>query len=140
MKHLHKAGKNKPIWKGSTDIGGDFFPDPVHAAEQLVKNGFDNNFKPEKLFPNLWPAKSEQQLSTVLSAVTDRIQAARQRYGDDFFTRELKSARTAISIVLEARLSDQADYRIPAINEALRADGITWVRRLTLGPLRAVGS
>ncbi|KAJ9624400.1 hypothetical protein H2203_005135 [Taxawa tesnikishii (nom. ined.)] len=126
MKYIHNPGKKTPLWSGSTDIGDDFFPDPVHAAEELHNNGYNNAFDSGKLFPNIWPNGGQQQLGALLSAVTDRIQAARQTSGDDYFTRELRSARSAITIATEARLADLANYRIPAINTKLHDQGITW--------------
>lgn len=136
IRHIYKTGPNTPPWSGSTDIGDDFFPDPVHAAEELHNSGYKNTYNSGKLFPNIWPTSEQTTLSALLSAVTDRIQAARQKLGDDFFDRELKSARSAITVATEARLFDMAAYRIPAINEALESRGITWVCRLILIFLR----
>ncbi|GAB7355234.1 hypothetical protein MBLNU459_g5785t1 [Dothideomycetes sp. NU459] len=65
----------KRPWSGSTDIGGDLTPDPVHAADQLRSGRYESIMDPAKLFPNIWlpGSKDKPQLSEILSAVTDRI-------------------------------------------------------------------
>lgn len=136
MRYIHQKSRKTPAWLGSTDIGDDFFPDPVHAAEQLYNNGYTNFHDSAKLFPNIWPNGGQQQLGAIMTAITDRIQAARRTSGDDFFVRELKRARTAVTIAMEARLADNATFGIKNINKMLEAQHVTWVRRQILTLLR----
>ncbi|KAH0023561.1 hypothetical protein KCU78_g5372, partial [Aureobasidium melanogenum] len=114
-----------PVWSGSTDIGGDPHPDPLHAGKELRDNGFDSNLDPRKLLPNIFTS-ANNQFSEFLSAVTDRIQAARRTLGDARLTKELQGARLAINYFEDARLADQAVFRIPAMNEALKSQDVKW--------------
>lgn len=126
MKHLVKTP-----WKGSTNIGDGLLPDPVDASEQLRNSGFANNIDFEKLFPNI-PSDTGKPpgMHDVLAAITDRIQAARRKLGDEYFKEQLKRVRLTITCGTEARLFDQANNRIAEINKRLKARNIAWVCRL----------
>jgi hypothetical protein len=123
-------------WEGGTDIGDELFPDPVHASEQLSISGYKNNWDFERLFPNIDAGAMQPSMSTVFTAVTDRVQTARQILGDDHLVKELTSAKLMIKCATEARLDDQAEGRIAEINKDLKGRGITWVCRLVLIFLR----
>jgi hypothetical protein len=141
MKHL-------TTWKGKTDIGGNLYPEPMHAASELHadKNGFKNNFNDKTLFPEFpYDPGNKPSLSEVQKRITDRIQLARLEKGDAFFDKELQNARLMISCAREGRLLEHADNRIKAINQKLADAKITWVCRLVhiflrLLVIRAAGS
>jgi hypothetical protein len=134
-----KKNKNAPktAWSGSTDIGGDLFPDPVHAATELRNNKYPSNYDEPKLFPNIWtPDDKKPQLSPIIEAITNRIQAARRTLGDGAIALQLEKAKDAINICMEARLADNANRRIKYLNDKLGKLGVTWVRHRILTLLR----
>jgi hypothetical protein len=135
MKHILLKPKKIKSWP-STDIGAAFFPDPVYAAQELHEKGYGSDYNNRNMFPDVFPEGGQRTLSDIFKAVTDRIQVARQTMGDDHFVRELRSARSAITYTIDARLHDQARGRIDDINKKLKSVGITWVCRLVLILLR----
>jgi hypothetical protein len=134
-----KKKKNTPktTWLDSTDIGGDFFPDPVHAAAELSDKEYPSNYDESRLFPNIWtPDDKKPQLSPIIEAITNRIQAARRTLGDGAIALQLEKAKDAINICMEARLADNANRRIKYLNDKLGKLGVTWVRHRILTLLR----
>ncbi|RHZ45752.1 uncharacterized protein CDV56_104104 [Aspergillus thermomutatus] len=122
--YLQRDGKHLDAGQ-KTSAGKYFWPDAVVMAKELgtlKSNGADfvPNQDPQKIFKAGTFTNPNPRLSDILELITDRIQAARVKLGDDALSDGLFEARTAMTGVHEARLADNGQGLIDTINDYLR--------------------
>jgi len=128
LKHIQHVGKNSRRWTGKTSVGSWTDPDVFDTARELSGSTYKNTPDASKLFPNLFGSHDPMPgFGKVYDAVTDRIQACRQRVGDGALRLELDAVREAMFVIHDVRVADQAKTCIAGINAELTARGVSWV-------------
>jgi hypothetical protein len=113
-----------------TSVGKELAPDVAKTAKEIrglkspdPKGGtkaFVCNIDSDKLFKPGQSTKPMNSLQDLLDNVTDRIDAARNKVGDEALGDALKNAQMAISGVQEQRIRDMGQDYIDTVNDYLK--------------------
>ena len=128
LKYIQHVGMNSRRWTGKTSVGSWTDPDVFDTARELSSSTYKNTHDASILFPNLFGFDDPNPgFSKLYDAVTDRIQACRQRVGDGALRFELDAIGQAMFLIHDVRVADQAKTCIAGINAELTARGVSWV-------------
>ncbi len=113
-----------------TTVGKELTPDVAKTAKEIrgltaldPKGGtkpFVCNLDSAKLFKPGQSTKPMNSLADILDKVTDRIDAARQKVGDEALGDTLKNAQLAASGIHEQRVRDMGQDYIDTVNDYLK--------------------
>ncbi|OJJ06596.1 hypothetical protein ASPVEDRAFT_875720 [Aspergillus versicolor CBS 583.65] len=129
MDGLQRAGQGLAPGQ-HTSVGKELAPDVAKTAKEIrglkspdPKGGtkaFVCNIDSDKLFKPGQSTKPMNSLQDLLDNVTDRIDAARNKVGDEALGDALKNAQMAISGVQEQRIRDMGQDYINTVNDYLK--------------------
>lgn len=113
-----------------TNIGANLLPDPQDAATQLRNAGFSGNTDRNRLLPGAWEG-TDRGFNPTFSQLFDKIEAAikacRDEVGDEPLAAQLLGARDSMAYNQEARVADQSESTVKALNKYLQENGYSWV-------------